>query len=96
MTEQMYQAILEEAEAEIDADGTATLPAERSLTLYGAHDGVSVSFARVVAIEQKDGIVSAQDAKGELFMVHLEDLFAAAITGGAAKKGSRRKAGFIK
>jgi hypothetical protein len=94
MTEEMLRAVLETAEAKSDKEGWATLPEGRSLTLYAAHNGASLTVAKVGALRVAQGIVRAKSAKGQLFLLALEDVFAAALDG-AAESASARKAGFL-
>jgi hypothetical protein len=96
MTETMYTTVLEKAECKKSKDGTAELPEGRTLTLYVAHDGSSMSVSRLTSLRLgQGGIIEARDAKGELYLVSIEDVYAASISGGGSKTGLSRKAGFI-
>ncbi len=95
MTDEMLRAVLETAETELDADGDARLPEGRTLTLYGGHDGVALSIHRVQSLSLRGEVVMAEDRQGELFVIHLADLFAAAVSGGGVRPKAR-KAGFIR
>ena len=66
-------------------------PDGRTSTLYAAHQGVPLTVPRVEAVTSKGGLVRARTAKGELYLLSLEDLFAAAAEGTATQT---RKAGF--
>ncbi len=92
MTEAMYTALLDKAEAEKSKDGEAELPEGRTLTLYAAHDGCSMSVSRVVALKLDTGIVYARNNKGETYVLSLDDLFAGSISGG--DNANARAAGF--
>jgi hypothetical protein len=94
MTEAMFKAVLERAEARKSDDGVV-LPEGRTLTLYAAHDGTSLQVTRVTGLRLDAGIVEARDAKGETFLLSLEDVFAASVTGDATNKKTGRKAGFL-
>ena len=94
MTADMYQALIARAGCDKDEDGGATLPAGRTMTLYLAHDGASLSIAKVVSLSLADGVVETRDARGETFLVSLQDLFAASISSDDTR-GSGRKAGFL-
>jgi hypothetical protein len=94
MTEATWKMVLEATDGKLEADGRFVLPDGRALTLYGAHGGVGLTVGKVVSVRKDGGFVHAQNAKGELFFLALEDLFAAAIEGGAATS-SARKAGFM-
>ncbi len=94
MTEEMLKAVLDTAHAKADKDGFATLPEGRPLTLYAAHNGVSLTVGKVESIKISHGVVRAVTSKGETFLA-LEDIFAAAVEGGGdATHG--RKAGFLR
>jgi hypothetical protein len=95
MTETMYTTVLEKAECKKSKDGTAELPEGRTLTLYVAHDGSSMSVGRLTGLRlAQGGIIEARDVKGELYILSLEDIYAASISG-AGKSALSRKAGFL-
>ena len=75
-------------------DGRFLLPEGRTLTLYLARDGASLQVSRVVEVVTRENVVEALDHKGEIFMLGLEDLFAASVTGDS-RTGPLRKAGFL-
>jgi hypothetical protein len=91
MTQEHLSAILELLSAKPDKDGWSTFSDGRGLTLYAGHDGVQLTVPRVEAISVKSGIVRARTAKGEVYIVALEDVFAAAAEAAATQA---RKAGF--
>jgi hypothetical protein len=92
MTQEHLSAILELISAKAEKDGWSTFPDGRGLTLYAAHDGVPLSVPRVEAIAVKAGLLRARTAKGELYLLALEDVFAAAAE---ATPTQARKAGFV-
>jgi hypothetical protein len=93
MTETMYTALLDKAEAKKNDDGEAELPEGRTLTLYVAHDGCSMTVSRIVALRlEQAGVVEARDNKGESYVLGLDDVFAGSISGG--KTAEQRTAGF--
>lgn len=94
MTEDMFDALISRAGCDKAKDGTATLPEGSTMTLYLAHDGASLSVARVVALSLVAGVVETRDSRGETFVVSLSDLFAASISGDE-RKGAGRRAGFL-
>jgi hypothetical protein len=94
MTEEMLKAVLETAQAKIDKDGASALPEGRTMTLYAAHDGVSLTVSKVESVRVAQGIVRARNAKGETFVLAATDLFAAAIDAGS-ESATARKAGFL-
>lgn len=93
MTEEMLRVVLETAQAKTDKEGWASLPDGRTMTLYAAHEGVSLTVAKVEKIRILQGIVRAQNAKGETFLLAAGDLFAAAIDGQVTTAG--RRPGFV-
>jgi hypothetical protein len=93
MNQDMLKAVLATAETR-EENGWSTLPAGRTLSLYAAHDGVSLTVQKVEAVRATQGMVHARNNKGETFLLSLEDLFAAAFDAGAESKAAR-KAGFL-
>jgi hypothetical protein len=91
MTQEHLSAILELISARADKDGWSTFPDGRGLTIYAAHDGVQLTVPRVEAIAVKAGLLRARTSKGELYLLPLEDVFAAAAEATATQA---RKAGF--
>lgn len=95
MTETMYTTLLEKTEAKKTKGGEAELPEGRTLTLYLAHQGCSISVSRLVTLRlEQEGIIEARDNKGEIYVLSLDDVFAASIQGGS-KSSPARKAGFL-
>ncbi len=94
MTKDMYSTILARAECKTRDDGGAVLPERKTLTLYLSRDGTSLQVGRVVEMKLDSGIVEAVTNKGDLFLVALDDLYAASVTGGS-KTTKGRKAGFL-
>ena len=95
MTEAMYTTVLQKAEAKKGKDGSAELPEGRTLSLYVSHDGATMTVSRIVSVKlEQGGIVDARDTKGECYVLALDDVFAASITGGS-KDSPGRKAGFL-
>jgi hypothetical protein len=91
MTQEHLSAILELISAKPDKDGWSTFPDGRGLTLYASHGGVQLTVPRVEAIAVKSGLLRARTTKGELYLLPLEDVFAAAAE---AAPTQARKAGF--
>jgi hypothetical protein len=91
MTEEHFHALLSAAEAKKEERGYA-LPEGRSLTLYVASNGVSLTVSRVQAARIEKGLVHAQTTKGERYVVALEDCFGGSID--APTSAGNRKAGF--
>jgi hypothetical protein len=93
MTGDMFQAAMDAAGCKA-AKGLYKLPDERFLTLYAAHDGVSLTVTRVIEVDLKDGQLLAENHKGEVFVLALDDVFAASVSG-AKDAPAGRKAGFL-
>lgn len=94
MTEEMFRVVLESSNAKTDKDGWSALPEGRLVTLYAAHNGVPLTIAKVEALRAAQGVVRARTSKGDTFLVHLDDLFAAATDAGSESPAGR-KAGFL-
>ncbi|CAN93297.1 hypothetical protein predicted by Glimmer/Critica [Sorangium cellulosum So ce56] len=94
MTDDLLKAALETAEAKTDKDGWAELPEGRVLTIYAAHDGVSLPVTKIEAVSSAGGLLKARSTKGETFVLALKDVFAIALDGGG-KGAQARKAGFL-
>ncbi len=94
MTEAMFQRVLERAEAQAAKKGPAKLPDERTITLYVASHGASMTVGNVVELSLVEGVIEAKNKKGELFLLAVEDVFGASITI-EGERATGRKAGFI-
>ena len=92
MTSDHLAALLALAEATQDAQGWTSLKDGRHLTLHVATGGVSLAVGRVEALKVGGTLVTARTARGELYVVRLEDIFAGAVEG---PSNSFRKAGFV-
>jgi hypothetical protein len=93
MTQEHLSAILEVISAKAaDKEGWSVFPDGRGLTFYAAHDGVQLTVARVEAVAVKAGLLRARTTRGELYLLALEDVFAAAAE---AAPTQARKAGFV-
>ena len=90
MTEEHFNALLTAAEAKKEERGYS-LPEGRSLTLYVANNGVSLTVSRVQAARVDKGLIHAQTIKGERYVVALVDCFGGSID---APPSGARKAGF--
>ena len=94
MTEELLHAVLETAGAKADKDGWSALPEGRLMTLHAAHAGVPLTMGKVEALKVAQRIVWARSAKGDTYILALEDLFAAALDRGHEAQAGR-KAGFL-
>lgn len=94
MTDDMLSAVLDTAGAKTSKDGESRLPQGGTMTLYAAHNGVSLTVTKIESLRRTDGVVRAKNLKGETFVLAVDDLFAAAVEGGSSNDGGGRKAGF--
>lgn len=76
-----------------DERGFRELAQKTTLTLYLAKDSVGLTVTGVEAIALRGHNVQARTTKGDLYILSLDDVFAANIEG-RAKPKSERRAGF--
>lgn len=91
MTEEHLAALLAAVEAKKNDKGWAVASEGRSLTLYAAFEGASLTVSRVEAVRLDQKLVHARTKKGEVFVLALADLYA-----GCSEESptATRKAGF--
>jgi hypothetical protein len=75
-------------------EGEHRLPDDKLLTLYAGHEGTSLTVQKVAKVRVEEGLIEATSAKGELFLVAIDDLFAVSVAG-TAQSPSSRQAGFL-
>jgi len=92
MTGEHLEAILKNAQAKTEKDGYQSLGDGALLTLYAAHDGVSLTISRVEAVRIDGEIVYARTSKKETYALGRTDLFAVALEGAVGQPV--RSAGF--
>ena len=92
MTGEHLELVLKNAQAKPDKDGYLTVPEGTTLTLYAAHDGVSLTVSRVEALKLEGELVYARTARRETYMLGRGDLFAVALEGAVGQPA--RRAGF--
>jgi hypothetical protein len=92
MQTEHLKAILTAAGAREADEGWNEAPEGRTITLYAAHDGATLTIPRAVAIRVLGEMVHARTQKGETYIVMQADLFAGSVDGSA---NAGRKAGFI-
>jgi hypothetical protein len=93
MTGPALISTLEELHAK-NVEGEYHLPEGRRITLYAAHDGVALTVAKVESVRLTSGLVRAKNDKGDIYVLSLDDLFAASVDAGS-QSASGRKAGFL-
>jgi hypothetical protein len=91
MNQDHLSAILDLLSAKVDKEGWSTFADGRALTLYVAHAGVQLTVGRIEAVAAKGGLLRARTSKGEVYLLALEDAFAASID---AASTQARKPGF--
>jgi hypothetical protein len=94
MTEDMLRSVIDTSNAKLDDEGWLRLPEGQLFTLYTAHDGVSLTVAKIEALRASQGVVRARSSKGETYFLALTDLFAVSMDGGTQAVPGR-KAGFL-
>lgn len=91
MTDEHFMAIVQSAQAKKDGQGWWTTQEGRHLTLYVSSSSASLTINRIDAVHLDGNLVKARTARGETYVLALEDVFAAAIE--PEPEGARR-AGF--
>jgi hypothetical protein len=92
MTQDHLSALYAAAEAKKGEEGWMILPDGRSLTLYVAADGATLTVGRVQSLRLEGQLVHAKTNKGEHYIVALEDAYAGSVD---APSGVTKKAGFV-
>jgi len=93
MTPEHINDILKICEASEGDGGFRELPQKTTLTLYLSKGGVGLTVASIEAMALRGHTVQARTTKGDLYVVALEDVFAANIEG-RMKSKTERRAGF--
>ena len=91
MTEEHLAALLAAVEAKKNDKGWSVASEGRSLTLYAAYNGASLTVSRVEALRSEQKLLYARTKKGEVFVLALADVYAGAAEESPA---ASRKAGF--
>lgn len=91
MTDEHFTAIVQAAQAKKDGQGWWTSQEGRHMTLYVSSSSSSLTVNKVEAVQLDGKLVRARTARGETYILALEDIFAAAVEPEA--QGARR-AGF--
>jgi hypothetical protein len=95
MTGEHLDAILKSVQAKAGKDGAHSLPEGVTITLYLAHDGASLSVAKVESVKADGELIFARTVKKETFALARADIFAIATDGSSTASGeSPRRAGF--
>lgn len=91
MTEEHLTAVVAAAEAKKNNQGFWATQEGRHITLYVSANGTSLTVSRVEALKLEGHLLRAKTVRGEMFVLAVEDVFAAAVEPEA--QGGRR-AGF--
>jgi hypothetical protein len=92
MATDLFQTVLQSAQAKAEKDGYHVLPEGATMTFYVAKNGASMTVARVEAVKLEGNLVFARTTKRETFVMWREDVFAAACEGALGQPA--RRAGF--
>jgi hypothetical protein len=92
MTQDHLSALYTAAEAKKGEEGWLILPDGRSLTLYVAADGATLTVSRIQTLRLDGQLLHAKTNKGEHYIVALEDAYAGSVD---APSGVAKKAGFV-
>jgi hypothetical protein len=95
MTETVLKAVLDEAQGKSVEGGYIEVAEGRRISLHAAHAGVGLVVTKIERIAIEGGTIRARNERGEIFVLALEDVFAASVEGSKATGGSPRKAGFL-
>jgi len=95
MTETVLKTVLDEAQGKAVEGGYVEVAEGRRITLHAAHAGVGLAISKIEKIAIEGSVVRARNERGELFVLSLEDVFAASVEGTRSAGGSPRKAGFL-
>ena len=93
MTPEHLNDILKICEASEGDGGFRELPPKTTLTLYLSKGGVGLTVPSIEAIAVRGHNLQARTTKGDLYVVSLEDVFAANVEG-RMKSKTERRAGF--
>jgi hypothetical protein len=93
MTEEHLTALLTTAEAKKDDKGFLRAADGRNLSLYAASSGANLTVTKVEAVKIDKNLLYARTARGEIFVLALEDIFAGSVEQPSSSTG--RKAGFV-
>lgn len=94
MTPEHVNEILKTCEASpADERGFREFPPKTTLSLYLSRGGVGLTVAAIEAMAVRGATVHARTTKGDLYLVAIDDIFAANVEGRAVAKAPR-KAGF--
>jgi hypothetical protein len=94
MTPERLSEVLQLCDAgEAADDGFREFGAKTTVTLYVTHGSATLVAGGIEALAHKGGEVRARSAKGEVWFLNLEDIFAASVDGKVTSK-TQRKAGF--
>jgi hypothetical protein len=91
MAKEHVWAVLNLAGAEA-RDGWWQMPEGKAMSLYAGRGGVGLTVSRILALREEGLFWHLRTAKGDTYVVDVDDVFAGAVEGGSA---SANKAGFL-
>jgi hypothetical protein len=92
MANSRVRALLDNAGVVPGDDGWLNMPDARTLTLHLAHAGVPLTISKIKTVSDRNEMVEARTAQGEVYVILADDVFAVAVEG---TKESSRRAGFV-
>jgi len=92
MTQDHLSALYAAAEAKKGEEGWMILPDGRSITLYVASSGATLSVSRVQGVRLDGQLLHARTNKGEHYIMALVDAYAGSVD---APSSATKKAGFV-
>jgi hypothetical protein len=91
MTQDQFNAVLKMLPISEGAEGWSKVPADQLLSVYTAHNGVSLHVAKVESFKLEGALLRLRTHRGEQYVVVIDDVFAMAAD---APSSVARKAGF--
>jgi len=91
MTLEQFNAVLKMLPVSEGAEGWLTVPSDQLLSVYAAHDGVSLHVAKIEKLKLEGALLRTRTHRGEQYVLVLDDVFAMAAD---AASSVARKAGF--
>lgn len=93
MTREQIEVILKTTGAKADKEGATTFDNGANVTIHVAHNGATISLAKIEKLRFEGELLFASSAKQSVAVV-VTDIFAVAVEG-AGGQPARRPAGFL-
>lgn len=91
MKSDQFSAVLKMLPTTEGDEGWLKVPSDQLLSVYAAHDGVSLHVAKIESLKLEGALLRARTHRGEQYVLVLDDVFALAAD---AASSVARKAGF--